>query len=194
MIIRSIILTICLLKVATLPAESFLRPLISKEEIAIKIRETAHQINADFAGQDLVIVMVLKGAVCLVSDLIREIDLPLEVETIQCSSYGARGATRGDLQVIGADLLHLHNRDILIVDDIFDSGKTMTTLIDTLGKQGPRSIKTCSLLYKKDVFKVADYRPDYVLFDIDDLFVVGYGLDFKEKCRNLPGIYVLENR
>lgn len=193
MITRSIILTICLLKVAILPAESQLRPLISREEIAVKIRETARLINADFAGQDLVIIMVLKGAACLVADLIREIDIPLEVETIQCSSYGIHGTMRGGLQIIGADLLHLHNRDILIVDDIFDSGKTMTTLIDTLKEQKPRSIKTCSLLYKKDVFKVADYRPEYVLFDIDDLFVVGYGLDFKEKYRNLPAIYVLEN-
>ncbi len=194
--LRLTILTICLLKVVTLPAKTMdptkLKSLISKEEIAAKVRETAIQIKDDFAGKDLVIVMVLKGALCLVADLIRELDLPLDVETVQCSSYGARGAQRGELQVIGADRLHIHNRDVLLVDDIFDSGHTMTTLLDTLKAQHPRSLKTCVLLYKKDVPKTTDYRPDYVLFDIDNLFVVGYGLDFKERYRGLSGVYILE--
>jgi hypoxanthine phosphoribosyltransferase len=169
-----------------------LRPLIQKEEIAAKVRETAAQIKKDYAGKDLVIVMVLKGALCLVADLIRELDIPFDIEAVQCSSYGARGHVRGELQVIGADLIHIHNRDVLIVDDIFDSGHTMTTLFDTLKLQNPRSLKTCVLLYKKDVPKVTNYRPDYVLFDIDNFFVIGYGLDFKEKYRGLPGVYVLD--
>lgn len=197
MIIRSIILTICLLKAAILPAETMdptkLRPLIEKEEIAAKVKETAAQIKSDYNGKDLVIVMVLKGSLCLVADMIRELDLPLDVETVQCSSYGARGTQRGELQVIGADRLNIHNRDVLIVDDIYDSGHTMMTLIDTLTQQKPRSLKTCVLLYKEDVPKVADYRPDYVLFDIKNLFVVGYGLDFKERYRGLSGVYVLES-
>ena len=196
MITRLIILTICLLKAATLPAETMdpdkLRPLIGKEEIASKVHEAATQIKRDFAGKDLVIVMVLKGSLCLVADLIRELDLPLDVETVQCSSYGARGTERGELQVIGAERLKIHNRDVLIVDDIFDSGHTMTTLLETLQKQNPRSLKSCVLLYKNDVPKITDYRPDYVLFDIDNLFVVGYGLDFKERYRGLSGVYVLE--
>lgn len=197
MITRLIILTICLLKAATLPAETMdptkLRPLIEKEEIAKKVRQTAAQIKSDYAGQDLVVIMVLKGSLCLVADLIREIDLPLDVQTVQCSSYGARGTQRGELQVIGADRLHIHNRDVLIVDDIFDSGHTMITLIDTLKELQPRTLKTCVLLYKNDVPKITDYRPDYVLFDIDNLFVVGYGLDFKERYRGLSGVYVLES-
>lgn len=196
MIIRSIILTICLLKAAILPAESMdptkLTPLIEKELIAAKIKETALQIKEDFAGKDLVIVMVLKGALCLVADLIRELDLPLDIETVQCSSYGAGGTQRGELRVIGADRLHIHNRDVLIVDDIFDSGHTMVTLIHTLQAQNPRTLKTCVLLNKNDVPKVTDYRPDYVLFDIHNQFVVGYGLDFKERYRGLSGVYVLE--
>lgn len=196
MIIRLITLTICLLKVATLPAESMdpmkVRPLIAKEEIADKIRQTASQIQSDYKGEELVVVMVLKGSLCLVADLIRELDLPIDVQTVQCSSYGALGVKRGELSVIGADRLAIEGRNVLIVDDILDSGHTMITLIDRLKEKNPRSIRTCVLLNKCNVPKVSDYRPDYVLFDIDDLFVVGYGLDYKERYRGLPGIYVLE--
>lgn len=196
MIIRSIILTLCLLKAAILPAETMdptkLRPLIDKNLIAVKIRETAAQMKIDYCGKDLVIVMVLKGALCLVADLIRELDLPLDVETVQCSSYGARGTERGELQVIGVERLQIHNRDVLLVDDIFDSGHTMATLLTELQKKHPRSIRTCVLLNKNNVPKITDYRPDYVLFDIDNLFVVGYGLDFKERYRGLSSVYVLE--
>lgn len=197
MITRLLILTICLLKAVTLPAESMdptkLKSLISKEQIEDKIKETCLQIECDYKGKDLVIVMVLKGAVCLVADMIRGVNLPLDLQTVQCSSYGARGTMRGELTVLGADLLQIHNRDVLVVDDIFDSGHTMMALFKVLEKQGPRSLKSCVLLYKQDVPKVTDYRPDYVLFDIQNLFVVGYGLDFKERYRGLSGVYVLES-
>lgn len=197
MITRLVILTICLLKAATLPAESMdptkLRPLLSKEQIADKIKEISTQIEQDYKGQDLVVVMVLKGAVCLVADLIREIDLPLDLQTVQCMSYGARGTMRGELTVLGAERLQIHNRDVLVIDDIFDSGHTMMALLKTLKEQNPRSLKTCVLLNKQDVPKITDYRPDYVLFDIPNLFVVGYGLDFKERYRGLPAVYVLES-
>lgn len=171
---------------------SKLTPLITKDEIATKVRETAQQIQMDYAGRDLVVVMVLKGSICLVADMLREIDLPLNLETVQCSSYGAGGTQRGELKVIGAERLNIHNRDVLIIDDIFDSGHTIVTLLNTLKEMGPRSIKTCVLLNKNGVEKVTDYRPEYVLFDIDNLFVVGYGLDFKERYRGLDGVYVLE--
>ncbi len=196
MITRLIILTICLLKAATLPAESMdptkLKSLISREEIAEKVKEVSRQIKRDYEGKDLVVVMVLKGALCLVADMIREIDLPLDLQTVQCSSYGANGTVRGELAVLGLDRLKIHNRDVLIVDDIFDSGHTMMALLKALQTQNPRSLKTCVLLYKQDAPKVAEYRPDYVLFDIQNLFVVGYGLDFKEQYRGLPDVCVLE--
>lgn len=137
--------------------------------------------------------MVLKGALCLVADLIRLLDIPFEVEMIQSSSYGARGTERGELQISGADRLQIHNRDILLVDDIFDSGHTMTALLKQIQAKHPRSLKTCVLLNKTNVPKITDQRPNYVLFDIDNLFVVGYGLDFKEQYRGLPGIYILES-
>jgi hypoxanthine phosphoribosyltransferase len=169
-----------------------LRPLIDKQEIAAKIHDTAIQLKSDYAGKDLVIVMVLKGAICFVADLIRELDLPLDIETVQCSSYGANGTHRGELRVLGIDSLQIHNRDVLVVDDIFDTGHTMLALVDQLGKLQPHSLKTCVLLNKVDVPKITDYRPDYVLFDIKNYFVVGYGLDFKERYRGLSGVYVLE--
>lgn len=196
MIIRLVILTICLLKAATLPAESMdstkLRPLIEKEEIARRMKEISAEITRDYQGKDLVIVMVLKGALCVVADMIRQVDLPLDLQMVQCSSYGARGTMRGDLNVIGIDRLQIHNRDVLVVDDIFDSGHTMEALMDALQSLKPRSLKTCVLLYKQDSPKMTEYQPDYVLFDIQNLFVVGYGLDYKERYRGLSGVYVLE--
>jgi len=166
--------------------------LLSKEKIAEQIKLTAAQIHRDYSGQDLVIVMVLKGALCVVADLIREIDLSFDVETVQCSSYGLRGTERGELEVLGVNLLHIHNRDVLVVDDIYDSGHTMKALFESLKLKQPRSLKSCVLLYKNNVPKINHYRPDYVLFDIDNLFVVGYGLDYKEKYRGLPGVYVMD--
>lgn len=184
------------MKAVTLPVESMdptkTRPFLEKEIIAEKVRQVSQKITKDYHGKDLVIVMVLKGAICLVADMIREIDLPLDLQTVQCSSYGSLGRSRGELTVIGAERLNVHNRDVLIVDDIFDSGQTMVALLEQIEKLKPHSIKTCVLLYKKDVPKVSDYRPDYVLFDIENAFVVGYGLDFKEQYRGLPGVYVLE--
>jgi hypoxanthine phosphoribosyltransferase len=136
--------------------------------------------------------MVLKGALCLAADLIRELDIPLDVEFVQCSSYGARGTQRGELQIFGLERLQIHNRDVLIVDDIFDSGHTMHTLVEALSQKKPHSIKTCVLLEKQGVHKVTDMKPDYVLFGIENLFVVGYGLDFKERYRGLSGVYVYD--
>lgn len=193
MITRLIILTLCLLKVVPLLGDEMkhLTPLIEKETIAEKVKEVALQIQQDYRGKDLVVVMVLKGAICLVADLIRELNLPLDVETVQCSSYGARGTQRGELKVMGLERLNIHNRDVLVVDDIFDTGHTMVTLLNAMKELHPRSLKSCVLLNKNDVHKVTDYIPEYVLFDIPNRFVVGYGLDFKEQYRGLSGVYVL---
>ncbi|HSX26775.1 MAG TPA: hypoxanthine phosphoribosyltransferase [Chlamydiales bacterium] len=165
--------------------------LISQDQISEKLTLAAGQIQRDYNGKDLVIVMVLKGALCLTADLIRKLDLPLDVEYVQCSSYGAGGKQRGELQIIGLDRLHIHNRDVLLVDDIFDSGHTMQALVSALREKHPRTLKSLVLL-SKNVPHVTDYRPDYVLFPIENLFVVGYGLDYKERYRGLEGVYVLE--
>lgn len=192
MITRSVILTSLLLKAATLLGEQVdpnLSPLIEEQRISSKVKEYAAKINAEYKDKDLVIVMVMKGALCLVADLIRELDIPLDVEYVQCSSYGQRGSQRGELQVIGLDRLNIHNRDVLIVDDIFDSGHTLSTLMEALKVKQPRSVKSLVLL-TKNVPHVTNYRPDYTLFSIENLFVVGYGLDYKERYRGLSGVYI----
>ncbi len=194
MIIRSAILTSLLMLAAPLRGEildDHLHPLLTQEQISVKLKETAKQIALDYQGKDLVIVMVMKGAVCLAADLIRELDIPLDLQYVQCSSYGAGGSKRGELQVIGLDRLKIENRDVLIVDDIFDSGNTMAKLIEALSTKHPRTLRTMVLL-EKEVLHVTPIRPDYTLFKIDDLFVVGYGLDFKERYRGLPGVFVYE--
>jgi len=121
----------------------------------------------------------------------RELKLPHDLQAIQCSSYGANGTQRGELKIIGIEKLNIKDRDVLIVDDIYDTGHTLGALKEQLEKLSPRSLKTCVLLNKNDVAKVST-TPDYVLFDIADLFVVGYGLDYKEQYRGLSGIYVLQ--
>jgi hypoxanthine phosphoribosyltransferase len=171
--------------------EEKLRVLIDPAKIQGKVKEVAKQIERDYQNKDLVIIMVLKGALCVVADLIREIDLPLNVEAVQCSSYGKRGTERGELSIFGLDRINVHNRDVLVVDDIFDSGYTMATLYKEIEKQVPRSIKSCVLL-SKNVKHVPNFQPDYVLFDIENEFVVGYGLDYKEQYRGLSGVYVIE--
>ena len=168
-----------------------LSPLITEAQISSKIQEVSLQIQKDYEGKNLVIVMVLKGALCLVADMIRKIDLPFDVETVRCASYGHRGTKRGDLKVTCAETLDIQGRDVLVVDDIFDSGHTMMALIETLNAKKPSSLKSCVLLFKHDAAKITDYRPDYVLFYIQNEFVVGYGLDYKEKYRGLSGVYVL---
>jgi hypoxanthine phosphoribosyltransferase len=168
-----------------------LRVLIEPAKIKSKVKEIARIIERDYQSKDLVIVMILKGALCIAADLIREIHLPFNLEAIQCSSYGELGSQRGELKVSGLERINVHTRDVLIVDDIFDSGHTMAALYKELRKQNPRSIKSCVLL-SKNVPHITD-KPDYVLFDIENEFVVGYGLDYKELYRGLSGIYVLEH-
>jgi hypoxanthine phosphoribosyltransferase len=191
MITRLAILISSLMMVAHLHGEKVddtLRILIDEVSIKNKVKETARQIERDYENKDLVIVMVLKGSLCVVADLIREINLPFNIEAVQCSSYGANGVERGALTVYGLDRVQVHNRDVLIVDDIFDSGHTMATLYREFAKQKPHSMKSCVLL-AKNVPHVTEI-PDYVLFNIENEFVVGYGLDYKELYRGLPGVYV----
>jgi hypoxanthine phosphoribosyltransferase len=167
-----------------------LKPLIDQKRIAAKISQIARAIDQEYSGKDLVILMVLKGSICLVADLIRAIQIPFDIEAVQCKSYGSGGTKRGALQILGLDPLQLQGRDILIVDDIFDSGNTLSSLIQALEMKKPRSIKSLVLLFK-NVSHITPMQPDYVLFNIENHFVVGFGLDYKELYRGLPGIFVL---
>ncbi len=168
-----------------------LQVLISQQQIQEKVEQVAQQIDREYAGKELTVVMVMKGAICLTADLIRKIHIPCEIEYIQASSYGHRGTGRGKLVLLGLEELYIHDKHALIVDDIFDSGQTLTQIVSLLQNKDPKSLKSLVLVNKK-VPRQVSYRPDYMLFDIDNHFVVGYGLDYKERHRGLDGVYILK--
>jgi hypoxanthine phosphoribosyltransferase len=163
--------------------------LITQKRLAARVRQLARELERDFAERDLVIVPLLNGTVMFLADLIRNLSLPLRLDFIGVSSYGV-GAQSGDL-VFTKDLrVDVRGRDVLVVDDILDTGKTLQCVLNRLRTLGPRRIKTCVLL-EKEARRVEKVRADYVGFSIPDFFVVGYGLDFAERYRNLPFVGVL---
>jgi len=165
------------------------RVLISRARLARRVRELAFEIERDFDGRDLVVVAVLNGTVMFLADLIRHLNLPLRLDFIGVSSYGS-GMESGELTFTKELRLDVRGRDVLLVDDILDTGKTLARVLEVLRKLRPRRIRTCVLL-EKAARRAESVRADYIGFAIPDLFVVGYGLDFAERYRNLPFIGVL---
>jgi hypoxanthine phosphoribosyltransferase len=166
--------------------------LISQDQIKSKIADVASILDAQYQGEELTIIMLMKGALCIAADLIRELKTPCTIECVRASSYGQRGIQRGELKIAGLEDLDLSSKNVLLVDDIFDSGKTVSKVMAKLEEKNPKSLKSLVLLVK-NVERDMTYVPDYVLFNIENLFVVGYGLDYKEYYRGLPGIYVYKN-
>ena len=172
------------------PNADIARVLVSEEEIRRRIGELAAQVQSDFAGRDLVVIGLLTGTLMFLADLVREINLPLQLDFIGVSSYG--NDTESHELVFTKELkLDVVNRDVLLVDDILDTGKTLRTVIKKLEAMQPCHISTCVLLSKK-ARRQYDIPADYVGFEIPNEFVVGYGLDHAEKYRNLPHIGVLK--
>lgn len=164
--------------------------LITKEQIEAKLKELGSQITKDYEGKDnLLLIGVLKGAVVFMADIIRHIKLPLQIDFMAVSSYGASTKSSGVVRILKDLEEDVEGKNILIVEDIIDSGLTLSYLYDILGSRRPASIKICALL-EKPSRKNTDLKIDYVGFKIPDKFVVGYGLDFNEKYRNLPFIGV----
>ena len=183
--------------VGTLPAhEQAYEPdiekvLISEEEIQAKLAEMGERITQDYAGRSLLLVGVLKGAFVVMADLARYIRLPVEFDFMAVSSYGAATKTSGVVRIL-KDLDHdLENRDVLIVEDIVDSGLTLNYLLKNLRARRPASLEVAALLHKSGLQKVA-IEMRYVGFEIPPEFVVGYGLDFGERYRNLPYVATLK--
>jgi hypoxanthine phosphoribosyltransferase len=172
-------------------AEDVERTLIGEDEIQRRIAELGEAITEDYRGQDLMLVGVLKGAVVFMVDLARSINLPLEIDFMATSSYGASTESSGVVRILKDLDRSIEGKNILIVEDIIDSGLTLKYLREILGDRGPKSIRICALLNKQKARK-ADVAIDYVGFEIPDEFVVGYGLDFAEIYRNLPFIGVLK--
>jgi hypoxanthine phosphoribosyltransferase len=168
------------------------RVLITEEQIARRIKILARQIEKDFRGRDLVVVSLLNGTVMFLADLIRHLNLPLRLDFIGVSSYGS-GTESGELVFTKELRLDVRGRDVLLIDDILDTGKTMSRVLPKIRALQPRRVKICVLLDKPSR-RVEKIRADYVGFTIPDLFVVGYGLDFAERYRNLPFVGVLHSR
>ncbi|HEY5344777.1 MAG TPA: hypoxanthine phosphoribosyltransferase [Verrucomicrobiae bacterium] len=163
--------------------------LITDEQIARRIKKLAREIERDFRGREMVVVSLLNGTVVFLADLIRQLNLPLRLDFIGVSSYGS-GTKSGELVFTKELRLDVRGRDVLLVDDILDTGKTLSHVLLKLRALKPRRIKICVLL-DKPARRVEKTQADYAGFSIPDFFVVGYGLDYAERYRNLPFVGVL---
>ena len=171
--------------------DDILKVLLTQEELREKVKELGRQITQDYQGKNLMFVTVLKGAVVFLADLMREIDVPAEIDFMVVSSYGAGTKSSGVVKIVKDLDVPLKDKDLLIVEDILDSGMTLSYLKELLEGREPRSIRIATLLDKPARRKV-DLKADYIGYSVPDEFVVGYGLDYDEKYRNLPYIGILK--
>jgi hypoxanthine phosphoribosyltransferase len=165
--------------------------LVSAEDVQRRVAELGEEISRDYAGRSLLLIGVLKGAVFFLSDLMRFIDIPVEVDFMAVASYGSATDSSGVVRILKDLDAAIEDRDVLIVEDIVDSGLTLQYLMRNLGSRNPRTLEVCALLTKPERRKV-DLPTRYVGFEIPNRFVVGYGLDYAERHRNLPFVAVLE--
>jgi hypoxanthine phosphoribosyltransferase len=166
------------------------RILITDAMLAARVKTLAREIERDFRGRELVVVSLLNGTVMFIGDLIRHLSQPLRLDFMGVSSYG-KGTESGDLVFTKELRLDVRGRDVLLVDDILDTGRTMRRVLEKLHLLGPRRVRTCVLLDKPSR-RVEKVKADYIGFEIPDAFVVGYGLDYAERYRNLPFVGVLK--
>lgn len=174
-----------------IPPRESVRELHGEEVVRRRVEELAAQISADYAGRELLVVGILKGSWVFVADLVRRLTVPVIIDFMTVSSYGTSTRTSGVVKIVTDLKCPLERRDVLLVEDILDSGLTMRYLLDNLERRGPASLKVCVLMDKPARRKVG-IRPDYVGFEVPDKFVVGYGADFAERFRNLPFIGYIE--
>ena len=169
-----------------------MKTLISADEIQAAVAALAATVEAEYRGKPLTIVGVLTGSLMLLADLVRRVDLPLRVGLIQASSYRGKATSPGDLELNASLTPDLTGRHVLLIDDIFDTGKTLATIVERLSRENVASLRSAVLLWKEGRREV-DLVPDHHCFKIPDAFVVGYGLDFAERYRNLPYIAVIKD-
>jgi hypoxanthine phosphoribosyltransferase len=167
------------------------KTLLSESEIRAGVERLASAIAADYAQRPLTIIGVLTGSLVLLADLIRRLDLPLRVGVVQARSYRGAATTPGNLELHSELLPEIKNREVLLVDDIFDTGHTLAALVAQIQLLAPRSLQSAVLLRKAGRQEVA-FEPDYVAFEIPNEFVVGYGLDYQDAYRHLPYVATLE--
>ncbi|MDE5654128.1 MAG: hypoxanthine phosphoribosyltransferase [Clostridia bacterium] len=171
--------------------EKIRKVLIDEESIAQKVKELGKQIEKDYAGKSPVVVAILKGSIIFYADLVRNINLPMRFDTMSVSSYGSGTVSSGNVKIKKDLAKDISGEDVLLIEDIIDSGNTMKALTSLLEHRGAKSIKVCSFLDKPSR-RTTDFKANYVGYEIPDEFVVGYGLDYDEKYRNLPYVGILE--
>jgi hypoxanthine phosphoribosyltransferase len=162
--------------------------LLSQEEIAFIVKGLADQISKDYGDKELILVCILKGAFMFLSDLIRHLQISVKVDFVRLASYGAGMKTSGKIEITKDIEIPIEGKDVLIVEDIIDSGRTLQFLKDRFSILNPHSIRVCALLDKKARREV-EIEADYLGKEVDDVFIVGYGIDFNETYRHLPEIY-----
>ena len=166
--------------------------LVSEADIKNRLRKLGSEIAALYGDQEITVVAVINGAILFTADLLRQIDNPVRLDCIRVSSYRNETKSNGKPQVLGNLSLDLANRHVLLIDDILDTGKTLSLIVGMIKKLQPASVRTCVLLDKRGRREV-EFEADFVGFQIPDKFVVGYGLDYAERYRNLPCIGVLKS-
>ena len=172
--------------------EDKIRVLLSEEEVNARINEVAAQINADYAGKPIHLICILKGGVFFTCELAKRLSMPVSLDFMSVSSYGGGTESSGVVKIVKDLDEPLDGKDVLIVEDIIDSGRTLSYLIEILEKRNPNGIKLCTLLDKPERRVKKQVKVDYTCFTIPDEFVVGYGLDYDQKYRNLPYIGLVE--
>lgn len=165
--------------------------LYSRDQIARRVSELARVISADYADADLVLIGILRGAFVFLADLIRQLTVPVVIDFVGAASYGSRTETSGQVAITKGAQVPLSGRDLLLVEDIEDTGVTLQAIRNKLKELGPRSIKVCTLIDKRER-RLVDVPVDYVGFKVDRGFIVGYGIDYAEQYRYLPDIYRVE--
>jgi len=165
--------------------------LYSRDQIARRVRELAAVISADYSGSDLVLIGILRGAFVFLADLIRQLTIPVVVDFVGAASYGSRTQTSGQVAITKELQVPVSGRELLLVEDIEDTGITLEAIHNALKKLGPRSIKVCTLIDKRER-RLVEMPVDYVGFTIAEGFVVGYGIDYADRYRYLPDIYRIE--
>jgi len=168
----------------------FMDVLVTREQLAQRVKELGQQISEDYFGKDLTVIGILKGSVLFMSDLIREINVPMNIDFMSVSSYGSGTESSGNVRILKDLDSNISGRHVLIVEDIIDSGLTMKYLLNNLASRGAASLRVCTLLDKPER-RLVPIKADYTGFDIPNEFVVGYGLDYSQLYRNLPDIGVL---
>ncbi|HET8571183.1 MAG TPA: hypoxanthine phosphoribosyltransferase [Candidatus Limnocylindria bacterium] len=164
--------------------------LLSSEVLQERVRELGRQLSADYAGRDPVLVSVLKGSIVFLADLMRAMEIPLSLDLMEVSSYGSGTETSGQVRILKDLSASIEGRDVIVVEDIIDTGLTLNYLLRYLAERNPASLRICCLL-DKPARRLAEIEIDYTGFTIPDRFVIGYGLDYDEHYRNLPYVGVL---